>query len=89
MDMLRKLYNDLVTFFVGTFMQWVWPHAIWVKVDDMPVIDPKTGKPVINWWATLAGRALSVITAVWGTYEVLGMTIAEWINKVAIYFGLV
>jgi len=91
MNIVMNLVKDLWLFLRDAFLQWVWPFAIFVKDTQTgtPVIDPETGKYRINWVATIVARLLSVVTAVWGTTEVLGMSLAEIVQRVLFYLGFV
>jgi hypothetical protein len=91
MDLVRKLFIDLWFFLRDAFLQWVWPFAIYVKDKEtgLPVTDPKTGKYAINWVATGVARILSTVTAVWGTYHIMGTPLSDIIQKVLFYLGFV
>jgi len=91
MDVINKLLKDLWFFLRDSFLQWVWPFAIYLKdkATGLPVTDPKTGKYKINWVATAVARVLSTVTAIWGTTEVLGMPLSDIVQRVLFYLGFV
>lgn len=90
MNLLKKLARDLYVYLRDIFLQWIWPFAIYVKDEnDKPVVDPVTKKFMINWTATAVARVLSVVTAVWGTTEVLGIPLFQIVNTILSYFGFV
>lgn len=100
MEVLQKILVSLWEDLRDVFLQWIYPFAIFKKINGVPVPvfnengDPlldANGNPVfaINWVATVVARVLSVVTVTWGTIEVLGIPIAEWVTRVAQTFGFV
>jgi len=82
---LQKIWQ----FLRDVFLQWVYPFAIYKKDEfDKPIVNHKTGKFEVNWLATIVARALSFIVATWGTMELLGMSVAEWVARISQAFGL-
>lgn len=90
MNLVKKLVRDLYVYLRDIFLQWIWPFAIFVKDEnDRPVVDSVTGKYLVNWTATAIARLLSVVTAVWGTTEVLGIPLFQIVATILSYFGFV
>jgi hypothetical protein len=86
---MEMLLKKVWQFIRDVFLQWVYPFAIYKKDEfNKPIIDQKTGKFEINWWATVTARALSLIVATWGTMEFLGLSVAEWVARISVALGL-
>lgn len=100
MEVLKKILGNLWEDLRDVFLQWIYPFAIFKKQNGVPIpVLDENGNPVvdlngnpvfvINWVATIVARVLSVVTVTWGTIEVLGIPIAEWVTRVAETFGFV
>lgn len=90
METLKREFKKLVIYLRDILFQWIWPFAIYVKDENGdPVKDPATKKPAINWIATVVARVLSVVTAVWGTTEVMGVPLFKIVDTILMYFGFV
>jgi len=90
METVKKELAKLVIYLKDILFQWIWPFAIYVKAEDgTPLKDPVTKKYLINWTATVVARVLSVVTAVWGTTEVLGVPLFKIVDTVLTYLGFV
>ena len=86
---MEVIFTKVWQFIRDVFLQWVYPFAIYKKDEfNKPIIDPKTGKFEINWLATVTARSLSLIVATWGTMELLGMSVAEWVARISAAIGL-
>jgi hypothetical protein len=86
---MEAILTKVWQFIRDVFLQWVYPFAIYKKDEfNKPIIDKKTGKFEINWVATVTARALSLIVATWGTMELLGMSVAEWVARISAALGL-
>lgn len=87
--MMDAILTKVWQFIRDVFLQWVYPFAIYKKDEfNKPIIDPVTKKFKINWVATVTARALSLIVATWGTMELLGMSVAEWVARISAAMGL-
>jgi hypothetical protein len=83
------IFTKVWQFIRDVFLQWVYPFAIYKKDEfNKPIINHKTGKFEINWVATVTARGLSLIVATWGTMELLGMSVAEWVARISAAIGL-
>lgn len=83
--LLKKVWQ----FLRDVLLQWIYPFAIYKKDEfDKPIINHKTGKFEINWFATVVARVLSLVAATWGTLEFLGMSVTEWVARVSQALGL-
>jgi hypothetical protein len=86
---MEVIFTKVWQFIRDVFLQWVYPFAIYKKDEfNKPIIDKKTGKFEINWLATVTARSLSLIVATWGTMELLGMSVAEWVARISAAIGL-
>ena len=86
---MEALLKKLWQFLRDVLLQWIYPFAIYKKDEfDKPIINHKTGKFEINWFATVVARVLSLVAATWGTLEFLGMSITEWVARVSQALGL-
>jgi hypothetical protein len=82
---LKGLWEDLKP----TLLQWIWPFAVYKRNPDGTIkINPKTKEKEINYLGTVIARLLSLVTAVWGTSEVLGIPVATWVFNLLKLFGL-
>lgn len=87
---MEAIMKRVWTFIRDVLLQWIFPFPIYKKQEDgkTPIIDPVTKKPVIDWFATVSARGLSLIVVAWGTVEVLGMSVGEWAQRIAAALGL-
>lgn len=85
LNLLKQLWFDLKP----VLIQWIWPFAVFKRNADGTVkVNPKTKEKEINFVGTLIARLLSVVTAVWGTSEILGIPVATWVYNLLNAFGL-
>lgn len=88
-----KIMNAILTriwvFIRDVILQWAFPFPIYKKGEDgvTPIRD-ENGKPVVDWFATVTARVMSFVAVAWGTVEVLGLPLAEWIARVATALGI-
>src|SRR5690606_34055000 len=87
--LMNAILNRIWTFVRDVILQWAFPFPIYKKSEDgvTPVIGDD-GKPVIDWVATVSARVLSIIAVFWGTVEVLGLPIAEWVRRISAALGI-
>lgn len=89
----EKTMNAIMTrvwaFVRDVILQWAFPFPIFKKAADgvTPLVD-ENGKKVVDWVATVSARALSLAVVLWGTVEVLGLSVAEWAQRIAGALGL-
>jgi hypothetical protein len=88
-----KVMNAILTriwaFVRDVLLQWAFPFPIFKKGTDgiTPIVD-ENGKKVVDWVATVSARALSLVVVFWGTVEVLGLPLAEWVARIAGALGI-
>lgn len=86
---MNAIMQRLWTFVRDVLLQWVFPFPIYRKQPDgiTPVTDAD-GKPVIDWFATVSARVLSLVAVMWGTVEVLGIPLSEWVARIGAALGI-
>jgi len=86
---MNALFTRIWAFIRDVLLQWAFPFPIFKKSADgiTPITDDE-GKKVIDWVATASARVLSLVAVFWGTVEVLGLPIAEWVQRIAGALGL-
>jgi hypothetical protein len=88
-NIMNAILTRIWAFVRDVILQWAFPFPIYRKGEDgvTPIRDDK-GKHVIDWVATVSARVLSLVAVVWGTVEVLGIPLAEWIARLAGALGI-
>jgi hypothetical protein len=100
MEVLIKILGSLWEDLRDVFLQWIYPFAIFKKMNGVPIpIFDKEGNPVvdingnpvfaINWVATVVARVLSFVTVAWGTVELLGIPVSEWVVRITQTLGFI
>jgi hypothetical protein len=86
---MSTIFTRIWAFIRDVILQWAFPFPIYKKGADgvTPVVDPDTGKYVIDWIATVSTRVLSLVVVLWGTVEFLGISVAEWIERIRAAVG--
>jgi hypothetical protein len=86
---MSAIFTRIWAFIRDVILQWAFPFPIYKKGADgvTPVVDPDTGKYVIDWLATVSTRVLSLVVVLWGTVEFLGISVAEWIDRIRAAVG--
>ena len=85
--MFEKLLKSLAYKIMPMLLQWVFPYPVY-KREDGNVVKDRKGKPVTDWPMTILARVLSLITVLYGTVEILGLPLSEWIARVSGALGL-
>ncbi len=85
--MFEKLFNGLMGKLIPVLLQWIFPYPVYQRKDGEIVKDRK-GKPVVDWPLTVVARGLSLVTVLYGTVEVLGLPLEEWIQRISGALGL-
>jgi hypothetical protein len=87
--LMNAILNRIWAFVRDVILQWAFPFPIYKKGEDgvTPIRD-ENGKKVIDWVATVSARVLSLVAVVWGTVEVLGIPVAEWVNRIIAALGI-
>lgn len=86
---MNALFTRIWAFIRDVILQWAFPFPIFKKAADgiTPITDAD-GKKVVDWVATASARVLSLVAVFWGTVEVLGLPIAEWVARIAGALGI-
>lgn len=86
---MNAILNRIWTFVRDVILQWVFPFPIYKKgADGITPITDDDGKPVIDWFATVTARVLSLVAVMWGTVEVLGIPLSEWAARIGAALGI-
>lgn len=85
--MFDKLLKGLLGKIIPMLLQWIFPYPVY-KREDGKVAKDRRGKPVVDWPMTVLARALSLATVLYGTVEVLGLPLSEWIERISGALGL-
>ena len=85
--MFEKLLKSLAGKIIPMLLQWVFPYPVY-KRENGDVVKDRKGKPVTDWPMTVLARVLSLITVLYGTVEILGLPLSEWIARVSGALGL-
>lgn len=85
--MFEKLLKSLAGKILPMLLQWVFPYPVY-KREDGNIVKDRKGKPVTDWPMTVLARVLSLITVLYGTVEILGLPLSEWIARVSGALGL-
>ncbi len=85
--MFEKLFKSLAGKILPMLLQWIFPYPVY-KREDGNIVKDRKGKPVTDWPMTVLARVLSLITVLYGTVEILGLPLSEWIARVSRALGL-
>ena len=85
--MFEKLLKSLAGKILPMLLQWIFPYPVY-KREDGNIVKDRKGKPVTDWPMTVLARVLSLITVLYGTVEILGLPLSEWIARVSGALGL-
>jgi hypothetical protein len=85
--MFEKLLKSLAGKILPMLLQWIFPYPVY-KREDGEIVKDRKGKPVVDWPLTVVARGLSLVTVLYGTVEVLGVPLAEWIQRISGALGL-
>ena len=85
--MFEKLLKSLASKILPMLLQWIFPYPVY-KREDGNIVKDRKGKPVTDWPMTVLARVLSLITVLYGTVEILGLPLSEWIARVSGALGL-
>jgi hypothetical protein len=85
--MFEKLLKSLAGKVLPMLLQWIFPYPVY-KREDGNIVKDRKGKPVTDWPMTVLARVLSLITVLYGTVEILGLPLSEWIARVSGALGL-
>jgi hypothetical protein len=85
--MFERLLKSLAGKIIPMLLQWVFPYPVY-KRENGDVVKDRKGKPVTDWPMTVLARVLSLITVLYGTVEILGLPLSEWIARVSGALGL-
>jgi hypothetical protein len=85
--MFEKLLKSLAGKVLPMLLQWVFPYPVY-KREGGNIVKDRKGKPVTDWPMTILARVLSLITVLYGTVEILGIPLSEWIARVSGALGL-
>ena len=85
---MSKYVKELFPRLRDVMLQIFFPFPIYKKGEDgiTPVLD-ENGEPIVDWNATYIARALSIITAAYGTYAVFGIRVSEIIAYIEKLLG--
>jgi hypothetical protein len=88
-NIMNAILTRIWAFVRDVILQWAFPFPIFKKGADgvTPIVDDN-GKKVVDWVAKISARALSLVVVFWGTVEVLGLPIAEWVKRIVGALGL-
>ena len=85
--MFEKLLKSIAGKILPMLLQWIFPYPVY-KREDGNIVKDRKGKPVTDWPMTVLARVLSLITVLYGTVEILGPPLSEWIARVSGALGL-
>ena len=85
--MFEKLLKSIAGKILPMLLQWIFPYPVY-KREDGNIVKDRKGKPVTDWPMTVLARVLSLITVLYGTVEILGLPLSEWIARVSGALGL-
>lgn len=78
----RKRFKKVISHVIAVIRQIFWPYDVFKRDDDGKIVyENKNGKdiPISDTFGSVIAKVLSLIVAVIGSAEILGIPIAEWI----------
>lgn len=85
--MFEKIFTSLLGKIWPMLLQWVFPYPVY-KRENGDIVKDRKGKPVTDWTMTVLARTLSLVTAFYGTVELLGLPVSVWVERIGALFGL-